>query len=795
MRLSITLLFFFINYLAVGQQLNISGKIIDNQNNPLAFANVQITSSDNEIIDGTTTDEEGKFEFTNIAQGKYIIKACCIGYSDYASNITVEENLVLDNIVMKTQSVELSEIVVKSIKHAISYKNDRYIVSLKDTYIGATNTMDVLKFAPGVMIDNKGNILLRRKHVTLIVDDRELKLKGEELRDYLQNINGEDIESIEVLSNPPAEMDAEGSGGIIKLNLKKGTQKGTNLYFNTGFDIGKAPNAYNSLGMNYTKNNITVYSSYSFNHYQPYLEYQDINTSIHNSVKLVSDQRFHEKKNSHNYRGGLDFSPNDKHYFSLSLDGSISDKNTFDADDLTRIYNGETLNTSIIGDYPNQTDYDHFGINFNYILNMDDLGSKVKLISDYFSSSNERNNNYGSTYYSGEDFDDIVKRIQRKSEYLNDIRIFTSRLDYIKVYNKNTRVETGLKFSDVQSDSKNMFWNNTNNTWILDANRSDRFSYSENIYAAYTKINCKFNALELSAGLRAEHTIFQTNSHTLNTTSTKSYTELFPTLFLTHPIFNHDKIHLKYTRRIFRPEYRLMNPFEYYLNDYNLKRGNVNLHPSFSHNFELLYDLKGKLYFTFNYSIQDDEVGEFYIRKDDSNITINTYKNLANSDLFTLSISNSSTLFNWWSMDNDIYIGYNIYKDHDYSIESAALDVSSNHNFLLGKNIKANMGFHFSPKGSTYLYDTYSSNTYSMDLSIQKRFWDGKADLGIYVNDILYRSGNFETKNNYKGQKIYSNIKKDTRRVGFYFKYRLGWGNKINVSKNEKSNGEELGRK
>lgn len=778
---------------ALSQVHSISGKIVDQSNNPLPYANMQVMSEDSVFVIGGTSSDDGSFFFEDIPTGVYILSIYFMGYEPYNQEFNLSGELQFYEITLYESSIELDGVIVTARKPTIKRTIDRYTLSLSNTYIGGKTTLDILKFAPGVIVDKNEQLLINRKKATVIVNNRQLRMNGEQLNDYLLSLNSEDIENIEIFPSPTSEMDAEGTGGIIKINLKKGVNRGTNFYANSGYNKGITPAFDGGSGFNYNTNNFTFYGSYFFNYTEPYLKYDEKNTHEQNEISLLDKVKRHDRNRSHSYRLGVEYALNDSHMFILEADFNNSDRDNKVSNGITEIMKNNVLDSIVNGRFPNDRSIDTYGLSFNYVWDVDKNESTFKFISDYFNSNTHSNESYNSSYFLAK-VNSLLFNSYRKANNKNDISIFSLKTDFEKIFANQSKFSTGLKYSLVESSNDNKFFKSSDETnWTVDETRTNLFKYKEHILASYLNYSNSIGKLEFSLGLRGEYTKYESHSVTSRAASGDGdYFKVFPTLFLMYPLSERDQLIINYNRRISRPEYRIMNPFEYFINEYNIKRGNENIKPSYSNNIELTYAL-GSNYFTLNYTNEKNMVGEYYIRRDD-NITIHTYNNMANYNGLFFTVFSPISLFKWWSMDNYLNVGYHKYTEPNFKNDSYIFQFSSSNYFSLPHDLKGELEMGFSPKGSAFLYDKYETTTFVVNISLQKSFINDQLHVKLFANDIINSQGNFETSNAYNGQYIYSKIKKDNRRFGLSVRYNLDFGKKISKRGRERSNEDELMR-
>ncbi len=774
------------------QNYTLQGIVTDDSKLPLPYANLQLMKNDTLPFQGEVTNENGTFHFKDVPAGTYLLQIHFMGFDSYTQSINLQSDLNLNTIVLRENSIQLEGVTINAVRPVIKRQLDRYTISLANTFVGGKSTLDVLKFAPGVMLDKNESILLNRQKATVIVNNRQLRMGDSQLNDYLLSLNSEDIESIEILPSPTSDMDAEGTGGIIKINLKKGAIRGTNGYVNAGYSQGVAPGGNGSFGLNYNKNAFTVYGSYSYNHNENYVTVKETNQHENSAITLKDYTKNHHRANSHSFRGGIDYAINEKHTLMLEADGNVTDRNTKNSSARTEVYRTE-LDTVVKGVFPSERDSHNYGLNLNYVWNIDENGSSFKFITDYFSSQSKTTEDYHTDYFDASETN-LLSEVNRNADTKNEIRIFSSKMDFQKVFSEKIKLETGLKYSYVDSENDNKFFKEVNSNWEVDQDRTDKYNYKENIFAAYANLSFSTGKFQYAIGLRGENTNYRANFITTNTSNKDNYFQLFPTAFISYDIKESDKIIINYNRRISRPEYRIMNPFEYLINEYNIKKGNPDIKPSYSNNLELTYSLKESHFFTLTYTQESDIIGEYY-KRNENDITYQTFSNLANYNGIFLTAFSPFKITRFWNMDTYLTLGYHAYKEPSYKNDSYLFDITSTNYLILPKGFKAEAEFIFVPEGIVYQYDQYKTNMFIVNFSLQKELLKRKFNIRLYANDIFNSQSHFTALNRYQGQYIHSKIHKDICRVGISARYNFDWGKKFSKNHRERSNQEEMDRK
>ena len=261
----IALLLCFLTFTSVANaQITVTGKVVDNTNNPIEFANVVLLNKENnEIIIGTITDENGKFTIATDKKGEFNLQISFVGFKNYTKSI--KSTIDIGNIILNSNT-ELSEVVITVRKKIIEKKEDKIIFNIQNTPLNKGNDgIEVLQNAPIIWVNNSDQVLIRQKPATVLVNGRKINLTGSELSNYIKNLDSENIQSIEIQTNASANMDGNITGGVVNIILKKkilglnGSIKTYYSHYNAElFDL------YNGISLNYGSEKWNAYLLYNF---------------------------------------------------------------------------------------------------------------------------------------------------------------------------------------------------------------------------------------------------------------------------------------------------------------------------------------------------------------------------------------------------------------------------------------------------------------------------------------------------------------------------------------------------
>ena len=594
-------LFFFFGILTTFSQHNINGKIVDEQNEPLPFANILLLKiGEDATPKGTVSDENGNYSFEKITSGKYKIEISMLGFTTYKiPEFDVNGNKTF-NITLKEETQTLNEVVVKSKRPVIKQTAEKLIVDLEKSDMINTNLQDVMRKVPGVLVTNNGISIAGKGGVRILINGKTTEYMDVET--LLRDFPADNIAKIEVVEQPGAEYEASGSGAIINIILKKNVKLGTHGSANTwiGEDEGFEWGAGFSIASYKNKLNWQLSTGYS----QP--TWRDDLFLIRTVGNETYNQVTKEPYDPDNFRigGSLDYYINDKH--SIGIGGTM---NTRDSE---RIATSKT----IISDVSNtntlfsENSFDRQRSNFNINPYYEYKTDTDKLLIDfnYIDFVNDNTNRLSRAAGSTVDFTD--RRYIQDGKY----KIKTYRADYTKTFYDNFKLSAGTRFADVGTDNdlETQSLENTNFNTI--DSLSSRFAIDETIFALYSKVNAKFGKWSFSGGLSYEDSntdgtsTFVKDGQMVTEVQKRPIKKVFPSASISRKLTDILGASVSYSYRIQRPGYNSLNSFQQFLDPFSASEGNPRLTPSYTNNYQFNITYEGQPFFTIGYSKTDDVI-------------------------------------------------------------------------------------------------------------------------------------------------------------------------------------------
>lgn len=799
----LTTLVFLFSYLNA-QEAKISGLLQESNGEPVVFANVALyETQSNNLVKVETSNEEGFFEIMGIPAGDYTLTATFVGLEDISRPVkfTGTTDLELGALTFEMGGVELEEAVVTASRVMVEVKPDRTVFNVDGTINSAgSDAIELLRKAPGVTVDNNDNInVLGRAGVLLYVDGKRIPINGDELTNYLRNLPAEQIDKIDIISNPGAKYEAEGNAGIIDIRLKKAENVGANGTISGNFSRGRKSRGNANVSANMRTAKLNLFGNVGYNNNEGFNELRF--NSTQNNVALMETNNFDWSGDGINYRGGVDFFLDDHHTIGILVSGGHFGNQNLN---LNRIEIGEQISNSIdsilVANNVSNSNRDRNTYNLNYRFDNRN-GTSINVDFDYGRYDNE-SYRYQPNLYFDQREEEVLTEVINEFETPSLIEISTFKLDY-ETSTLGGTLGVGTKASKVVSDNTFLVFNLLNGQRIRNDNNSNTFTYDEMVYAGYLsyarKLNEKWN---LSLGLRAEQTDAMGDLQAFNPELTEDPVELnylswFPSAGLTFQLNPTNTFNLNYGRRINRPDYNVLNPFNFQLSEISYEKGNPFLNPEIVNNIELGYTLNYRYNLKLSYSVTTDQITRL-IAPDDFDIRANfiTWDNLAKQTVWGLNISTPIDVTDKWNMYSNLSFSH-LDNQADYGggavvdVQAFTYNVYQQHTITLPGGFKGEVSGWFSGPGvwgGVFEYNT----SWSLNLGVQKKFLNDQLNVKLAFNDLFYESG-WDGVSSFDGLISEGGGNWDSRRGSLSLSYNFG--NQKVKSRNRKTGLEdEAGR-
>ncbi|HEV8285775.1 MAG TPA: outer membrane beta-barrel protein [Chitinophagaceae bacterium] len=782
------------------QAQQINGFAKDENGAPLNGATVSLMK-DSSTVKLAVTKANGSYSFSGIKEGNYKVLASFVGYkpafsstfSLSSSDVTVPE-LKLNKI-----AGSLSNVNVTAKKPMVEVKADKTILNVEGTINAVgSNALELLRKSPGVLLDKDDNIsMLGKNGVQVYIDGRSTPLSGQDLATYLKTLQSSQIEAIELITNPSAKYDAAGNAGIINIKLIKNKSLGANGSVNAGWNIATYAKYNAGASLNYRNKSINIFSTYSFS-YAPNEQHLKIKRTVLDSL-FDQQGTILDKRKTHNFKIGADYFLNKKNTIGVMVNGILADptSNSYGKTYISNLTTA-TVDRILIADNTTSMKRHNANINLNYSY-ADPKGTSFIVNADrgsYDFNSDQFQRNY---YYdaSGQvKLSNVIYHMLSPAQ----IDINSVKADYEQNFMKG-KLGFGAKSAWVKTDNDFQRYNVYTSAEDLDKDRSNHFIYKENINAGYINYNHQYKKFMIQAGVRAENTVtegvsnglkFNGSSYIADISSFKrSYTDLFPSAAIT---FNKNPMKqwsLTYSRRIDRPAYQDLNPFEFKLDEYTFMKGNINLRPQYTNSFGITHTYKYKLNISLNYSHVKDLFTQIIDTVEKSKAFVSK-KNLATQDIASLSVSYPFQ-YKSYSLFTNISSNYSKYKadfgtGRKVDLDAFGFNLFVQNSLKLCKTWTAELsGFYNAP--TIYMGSFKGKSIYNVDAGLSKQAMKGKAIVKASVSDVFHTM-KFRATSDFAGQTTKFSFRQESQQFKLSFNYRFG-NNKVKAARQRTSGAED----
>lgn len=799
MKYFIPLLICFFSLNTYAQQ--ISGIVKDADGKVLSGATITLLKDSAKVVKLSVSKANGSYNFTAINPGNYKVSASFIGYKNLvtAPFSLSTFDVQLPDLVLSKGAGQLSTVAVTSQKPMVEVKADKMILNVEGT-INSTGSdaLELLRKSPGVTLDKDDNLSMSGKNgVQVYIDGRPTPLSGSDLSNYLKSLQSSNIEAIELITNPSAKYEAAGNAGIINIRLKKNKSFGTNGSINFGYNQGITPKFNTGFSLNYRNKSINIFGNYSYNNGT-----NQGSISLHRTVLdtlFNNDGIINIDNKSHNFKAGADYFINKMNTIGFIVNGNFAEVafNNRSNTPITYIPTN-TVDRILSANNTNALKRNNLNFNLNYSY-INPNGKNLTLNADH-GTYDLNSNQYQPNYYYEPSGHIILRSVIYRMIAPTTINISSLKADWEQNYAKG-KLGFGAKTAFINSNNDFQRYNVTLAGDVYDKDRSNKFIYKENINAGYINYNRPFKGFAVQAGVRVENTVTDGTSTGLKNTTAgyvgydsgfnRNYTDLFPSAAVTFNKNPMSQVSLTYSKRIDRPAYQDLNPFEFKLDEYTFMKGNINLRPQYTNSFGITHTYKYKLNTTLNYS----HVKDMFVQLPDTTEKSKAFlskRNLATQDIVSLNISYPfqykaySVFFNTNTNYSHYVADFGAGRLIDLNAVAASIYMQNTYKFLKTWTAEVS-GFYNSP--TVYQGSFKGRSLWSIDAGLQKQIFAGRGTIKAAVSDIFHTL-KFTGTSDFAGQKSTFTGINETRMFKLNVVYRFG-SNQVKGARQRTSGSEE----
>ncbi|MEO7308329.1 MAG: outer membrane beta-barrel protein [Ferruginibacter sp.] len=779
--------------------------VANEQKSSLAGSTVYLLTPDSLVIHSGAAGTTGIFEFKDLQPGKYLVKCSQTGYHDgYSPMIDLVNKRGSDNIItLRSRSSLLNEVTVVSKKPAIQFLPDKTVINPEATISNAgASVMDVIEKSPGITVNKDGSIIMKGKpSVTVLIDGKPTQLSGTDLQAYLSGIPSSQVDVVELIENPGAKYDAAGNAGIINIKMKANKLKGFNGSMNLSLGQGIYTKTGNSLNLNYRNGKVNWFLNYGVRASHEKMEIwtlrKYVNTKNEDSVLLEQPNSNKSSQVGQNIKTGFDLFLNKNTTFGLVFTGGIFNRGSRMYSEINWMDPQHNIDSSINTWGGNNRKFKRGGVNVNGRFKLNE-SSELAVDLDYVNFTINGDQQYQTQLVApGSDLE------VTKGNTPSKLQIFTAKADYSKRY-KKFMLETGLKSAINKTDNlADYYFAFNTDPWQQDLRRSNHFLYNEIISAAYASVDAEKGKWHWQAGLRYEFTSYKAhqlgNAVVRDSAFKKNYGSIFPTAFVSYQADSNNTITIRAGKRIDRPQFQHLNPFQTILNKYTYESGNPFIKPQYTWNFSVAHTYKQKLTTEVSYSYLKDYFSQIFIIDSSSNnvnnnIIIYTRGNVGSFQNFGITETFQTPVTKWWSLTAVAVYNHKVIKGIVWAPFTARvnqLNISINNQFQLKKGWSFELSGYYQTKSQIDLQEWLEPQG-ELNIGVGKQILKKKGTLRLSIRDLTW----FQ---NYSGYSTFENsyepftIKWDTRVVRLSFSWRFGKTMKA-VNRSEGGASDEINR-
>lgn len=735
-----TLFFLLITLTSFAQNksVNVTGKIIESSSNqPVAFATILLVDTKTKKnLTGTSSIDDGTFQIETEASNFYI-EVSFIGFK--TKTITdfkiINSKIQLGSIIIEEDLEALGEVVVEAEISRTEFKLDKRVFNIgKDLSSTGASALEVLNNVPSVNVNIEGEISLRGSQGVQILINGKPSIIASDSGNALGTITADMIHSVEVITNPSAKYDAEGTAGIINIILKKDERKGLNG--SASLNVGTPINNSFGLSLNRRTEKFNLFSQLGIGYRKLPSDRESINSDLLNNTTLESKGTEYRNEKFYNIILGTDYHINEDNVLTLSGNFAYEVEEQPSGTQFSF-----TDNIGGFSTWERTEDTEATNPKYQYELqykkDFDDHEDHTLLFSALGRFFGKKQSS---------DFEDItitgvnVDHEQKTRTEFKEAN-YTFKLDYTKPYNDKFTIETGAQYvlNNVSNDYE--VQDLIGNNYVIDPNQTNIFEFDQNVLGVYGTAAYESEKWGIKIGLRIENTDLETLLANTNESNNQNYSNLFPSFHSSYKLTNNYSLQVGYSRRVYRPRLWDLNPFFNIRNNFNIRTGNPELRPEFTDSYELtnIYNIgKTSLNFGVYYRYTTDAI-ERRISTFENNV--NTFKplNIGTTDAVGVEINGKYPVAKWLVFNGDL--NYNSFKRqgnfNDTSINFNADQWSSK---LTSKiKLPAEIDFEITgnyQSGTKTVQGKTAENLFA-DLGLRKKIIKGKGIISLSVRDIF----------------------------------------------------------
>lgn len=799
----------FLTSNAFSQSLN--GKVRETNGAPLPGVNMLLLrTGDSTLIKSAVSDPSGTYTLEQVRPGSYILTASMVGYKmAYIPAITVSEQqevIQLADLAMEAQATQLREVSVLAKRPFAEQHIDRTVINVANSIVsGGGTALEILEKAPGVAIDRQTDqVQMRGKEGVIVqIDGKQTYLSMADMLATLRSIPSDNIDQIELITNPSARYDAAGNSGIINIKLKKkstgpqanaGTSGGVTLTGGTG-QYGRQRG---SIQLNHRMKKVSLFGSYGINNDKNYWDFVNERTQPNSpagpaeQINISQDSYVRQRDFSQNAKVGIDYNLSKSTTIGVAWTGfwtrsyeKSPAKANFRGEENGPEYLKTLTQKSLTNLFSNQIG----NVNFQHTFAKTE-GAPNQLTADFDLAHFTRDFKNSLTTQTLLPPTPAAPLTGLFTHMPVEMDIVAGKVDYLMAIGKEWKLETGLKSSSVRSDNAMSLSEGMAGNLVPNDSLSNHFRYKEQINAVYGSISGKLGKkTDILIGLRVEHTHAVGRSLTLNTLVKRSYLNLFPNLLISRALSPGQVLSFSYGYRIDRPSYQTLNPARSFVDPYFFSVGNPYLKPQLTHAFEFKHIYRNKIFTSIGAGFTDDFI--FFSNRPINETVLDRFpENFGKSHAYNMTITFPIRVTERWTMQMSLLGVYSRYQ-HAYmgrqdNVRQFSGRLNNSGSLVLGK------GWTVEINGWINTPETVALRRFdwkgTLDAGVQKTF-SPNLKIRLSVQDIFHTNRSLAVLDNPE-LKSTTTIRTDSRLALLGLSWSFG-NQKIKVTRQRKTGSDE----
>lgn len=718
----------------------ITGKIFDNDSkHTIEYANIVVFNTvDSNLVTGTVSDVEGQFRLEKIRPGKYLVEVRFLGYDDEKFNVEISrEKLFADlgEIYIHPSALKLEDVVVEGERSPVTYEIDKKVLDVsKMQTVVSGNAADILQNVPSVTVDIEGNVSLRgSSNFTVLIDGRPSIISAQ---DALQQLPATSIDKIEIITNPSAKYDPDGTAGIINVLLKKNENLGLSGIINAN---GGLKEKYGGdFLLEYKMDGVTTVFGLDYNNRNfPGTSNEERRFITNSSTTFInSDGSMKWGRASLGLRGGLEWKISDDNILNFGARYGTRDGRRSSFLNYTQ---WSQLNPNQLF-YQSSSEREHLGDfyagNITYLQKFGPGGHELKAELNLGYDDNDETT-------TSRDFEGVSQSGGRKSTESGPSKEFEGKLDYTLPLNESSKFEAGYEGETEISDENNelLEFNAQTGEYVLQPLFSNQTKYDISSQSLYSMYSTKFENFGLQGGFRAEYTYRTIELKNTGQSFSIDRWDYFPSVHSSYSFAKGSQLMASYTRRIQRPRGWELEPFLTWFDANNVRRGNPDLKPEFIDSYDAgVQTLVGAVSVSADvyYRVTSNKI-ERVRSTYEENVSLNSVENVGKDYALGSEFMIIFDPVKFW----DINLMANVYNykiegtlfNEPFSRESFNWSTRMNNVLKLGDNTQLQVNLNYnSPSVSS---QGRREGFFSSDISAKQDFFEKKLSLILQIRDLF----------------------------------------------------------